>query len=689
MTKKIILFAVCLALCLSSVFVGVYNQANSANSAVDTAEAGGLIEGVAGATIPQAPEAKPGAILATADGYELTGNVTITEQAQLAGVQAALNEGKTFNGNGYTLTTTLSTPLFTNLSGGGTIENLVVDGDVSDNGEVFFGIFLGDHTSTADLNVTFDSVIVDATITVGAVNGWVSGFLAVASAPNASVLPEGVAAVAKASFINCAFTGEIKPALATADNYCAAGFVGQLNTAAEVTFENCTASGKMNLSCHMGGFVGNAYGSATFDNCYADVEFDGVNNVKASANGAAVGGYVAYVNNVSPKLIKISNSISEVTILDGAVNATRYLGGFLGGNYDKGNVLVENCVSNCEISIISGIDRATEYHIGGFVGGISRSGNAPVYKFVNCINETDINWSGINLYAKLGGFIGAVNNWGKNRYCTLTFENCTNNGDISVTNLSGNNFYAGGMVGFYGTAWNVNPLTVTDCVNNGNITITASSTETVSAAGLIAGSNNGLFAFDGFLNAGDITVTAASAKIAVAAAISGPVAGSGDKTAKDCVNLGKITANNAAGYESCVAGVTLTNCNSFALEATLETEATLTNGKGVVEVDMDAYNAIVATFGAENVEFGAIITLAKYVEKIGEFTHASFDAYLAENKATNAKLANIDSLYMVASLREGQSVEELVSITLEGATEGVEYVSRVYIKVGTTYIYSK
>ena len=127
----------------------------------------------------------------------------------------------------------------------------------------------------------------------------------------------------------------------------------------------------------------------------------------------------------------------------------------------------------------------------------------------------------------------------------------------------------------------------------------------------------------------------------------------------------------------------------------------MTNGVCVSKVDKSVYDGIKAIAEAteETVEFGAVITLKNYVDKIGEFTHESFDTYYAANKAAIDGKAGkeLGRLYEIATFKNGQTTltenelkgdKYVVYVKLEGANADYTYVARTFIKIGNTYIYN-
>lgn len=113
--------------------------------------------------------------------------------------------------------------------------------------------------------------------------------------------------------------------------------------------------------------------------------------------------------------------------------------------------------------------------------------------FNNCTNNANISCTGANI----GGFVGScTSNGGR----TWSFVNCTNNGNVSGS------FYIGG---FIGTTLNGASISFNGCANNGNISATSGS------ASLFIGQNGDTVSYTNCTNSGYVYYNSESTKTAI------------------------------------------------------------------------------------------------------------------------------------------------------------------------------
>ncbi len=177
------------------------------------------------------------------------------------------------------------------------------------------------------------------------------------------------------------------------------------------------------------GNSGPAYGfvciaqNATIKNIrFVDVNID-------IENGLAVGAVVGDARGSSL-------TIDNVTV-NGTVKAMDKVGGFVGlaGYNGSSNfeLTIKNSTNNAEI--VAKYDKRYN-RAGGFVGGLGGDTNYKQVTFENCTNNGNVTVTGYEekktegLIVMAGGFIGSVNGTKK----TMTVTNCTNNGTITATN---------------------------------------------------------------------------------------------------------------------------------------------------------------------------------------------------------------------------------------------------------------
>lgn len=166
--------------------------------------------------------------------------------------------------------------------------------------------------------------------------------------------------------------------------------------------------------------------------------------------------YGIFAREVSGKDVNIINCVNYGGMDSRYSSNNHKCGGFIGIAKDGADVTFDGCINYGDI-------RAS--HAGGFIGSIDKNSTVTL-KFKDCTNAGTITGtagsSGIGIS---GGFIGATNN----RYDTgvfydITFENCTNTGDV-LRYDGGSNDKSAAQGGFMGwiKATTLN-LTMTNCV---------------------------------------------------------------------------------------------------------------------------------------------------------------------------------------------------------------------------------
>ncbi len=266
---------------------------------------------------------------------------------------------------------------------------------------------------------------------------------------------------------------------------------------------------------------------------------DDAGHLGALAIDANGGTYVNIVNNAA---------------ITGDPSSKYWTGGIIGQTKDGETITLIDCVNNGDItgSVVGGMvgkalgsiaatgckntgDLTTTYINGGIVGWLQREGS-----FTNCVNEGDLTTTGTS-NGGTGGFIGYTSN----AKLDITFEGCTNDGDITA-----------GMdaAGFIGRSGGTKVMTFIDCVNNGNI----KSTGGQQAAGFAAEAV-GNYKFYDCVNNGNVNSSAH---------VGGFVAYlTGDGEFEGCTNNGNIEAgaNRAGGLVAVIKNKTETvfrNCHN-------------------------------------------------------------------------------------------------------------------------------
>ena len=248
-------------------------------------------------------------------------------------------------------------------------------------------------------------------------------------------------------------------------------------------------------------------------------------------------------------------------------------------------------------------------------GGTSGAKNFGVLS-ANVVSSTISN---VHIYvdADLTDWVATTANFGvffpRSTTGPITIENCTANGEIDATNLGG----LKKIGGFCGTC--AVGVTLTNCVNNVDITGSTTKNMYIGGFGGYNASAGGNMTLTNCVNTGAISCENLGTETAECNAI--VVDAGGTITTTGCVNLG--TVGGESGLASAVtqnnegAGVRIHNT---ADESGLRFKFTMD------EASVETLNALIAVYGAENVEVGAIILPAELVGS---------DALTAENY-TNA-----------------------------------------------------
>ena len=638
MIKRIITFAVCLAVCLSCIAIGVMNSKANDSSAVDTAN--GAINGVGEGTIDNISTdgATTSLLLDKGNGlYELDGDITVTKanaanHATYQALKALLEEPVRKDGKypsaksnaivldckGNTITTDMS--LF-NAIGNCTIKNLNIE-SVNENGiaisdsdyqefsatELAYGVL----TSIAYYPTSLDNVTIDVDLSYTGAS--VAKAYTVGALVGNGILTTAVYCENHGDIVFAPVSSDASTGFQTGGLF---GFIGRPSSG-EFHVTDCVNTGDITSIAPTG--------VAT-----------GCTTIIGGISAVSWGVFDAYVNCLNT---------GDITF-EHVTNAYTRVGGLVGNDFA---LHMTDCINLGDIKADFNSAAGIPHYMTARIGGLEGSG---VYNsnYIRCINAGDITCTNKLPGTNVRPMVGGIFPWRQNGNSVIT--DCVNVGTIN--NLQD---VTGGITGFN----NQNQVNFVNCY-----TVAAVSGE------FNANHNNSVANADLFYitvpeivdtfvaNAKANAVNNAKALIAVVLAAaeydSNYAYNTDDGMFIDLADLFTVTATGDSTFEANVAE--------------------------------DFYNDVAAIAG--NVEFGAIITVKKYVTKIGEFTHDAFDAYLAANKTTNAKLANIGVLYMSTGTRalEADDFANGVNIILNKATPGVTYTARAFIKVGNgVYVYS-
>jgi hypothetical protein len=281
------------------------------------------------------------------------------------------------------------------------------------------------------------------------------------------------------------------------------GFFGR--TDAPISFTNChntanlSASGGVTTSDFVGGLVGySIYNAATHRPSYTSCTNIGT----MSASAGKAGGIVGQIS--KGWMVGCSNS----------GNITSSNGGDVGGIVGFGlDLYINHCTNTA--TTISGVANTTGSNIGGWVGYHSYGDT------IHISNKT--NNTTLSGFDNVGGFFGRTD-------APISFTNCHNTANLTVSGSITASHYIGGLVGFSLYNATTHRPVYRQCSNSGTIT-----TQADIAGGLVGQLNKGFV--DRCTNSGNII-----------ASNSGDIGGIAGRTTDviiyRCINSGSVTAAN-------------------------------------------------------------------------------------------------------------------------------------------------
>ena len=485
------------------------------------------------------------------------------------------------DGCGHTITT--SVPLFEELGGG--VINLTLAGDIEfaeTNGVL--ATFIGSDTTVFNVKNTCN-------ITAsGSENSlFVGGFAATLDGENIV-------------FANCEYTGTITNKVSVAGNNkritsaFVARIVGELEEYPPVIeFLNCTVSGTITASSHVGGLVGEAVAPVTLDVYGSVVDA----TITATNSGAAAGGLLGYTSGGSATL----------------------------GFY--------NCANSGNISAFE--------DVGGIIGNSGASGALSMLTAMWCTNYNDITGG-----RYIGGIVAHFNRLG-------AFEECVNLGDLTAVapTVAGSAAYMNSMGGISGRQGSGSiDCEYIKCVNLGNVTAVA----TPAHLGGINGHSGCPLIFEECVNFGDVISALAPAKSGEHRM--GGITGGTDGTAfsaTDCVNFGDIKSkmNNPGQPFGGIVGLvrnsgalSLVNCMNY---GNLDTRSVVgTSNMGAIASGLVGW-----AMGTS----GITLTGSLNAGTIDSYTAiADLVSWSANASALKVEAMNIENTYYVAPAYSGTTV---------------------------------
>ncbi len=477
--------------------------------------------------------------------------------------------GKTFNGNGYSISNfkynssdTNYAGMFRNISAAGIVKNLtMVNSNIS--APSYVGGICGDNSGTISNCHVVDAVISATTNNCGGIVGQHKGNIyncTVSGTVGGVASIGGIAGVMNLTTGATSVVGCTSDAIITVTGANTGGIVGKTGAGSETStlkyITDCTFTGSISSTAnYTGGITGYSY-YANIDNCYSV----GTVTSTGSTNAAGISGISYYT--------EITNCVNK-----SGVTGKQYVAGISGRN-------IESPVSNCvnEGSITQNTT-GTAYAAGvvGYIDDV----NSPI---INCENHGDLNADGNIVGGVVGSASGTVSQ--KENEVAVTdaiisvVAGCLNTGAIQGGATQGTGQRTGGVVG------HTEGLVVA-CYNTGIISPTKYST----MSGCIVGDAN--------------TTDVAN----------------GGASVVGCFNTGSIatcpTSGGNNGYIlGYVHGSTITSCYN----TTVAPDTGVVNGNsGTTIDDISALNAVVSTMNE------AIAATACTSYKFQEGTNAATD----------------------------------------------------------------
>ncbi len=386
---------------------------------------------------------------------------------------------------------TTSTPIFETLAG--TVKDLVIDASCVVTPSAIYGIITKTNEGTI-ANVTNNANI---------------SYVTEDATTDSAILVAPFAGISKGAITGCINYGNVT--IKSAKGLYSAGAAGIAAYQAGST-ENCIN-----------------HGAITMESLYTSEKTVVVEELGKAV--PCIGGLVAYcgtgftMDNCTNNG-KVTFTQTEINNYAGSSNLNRHmLGGLVGASH--GNI--SNSTNNGDLQITGtttdGSAYATKeynYCTGGISGGeyfVSGDGANDVTNIKNCKNTGNITvaFDASKANSTLGGIVG----WpGEESKCTVATENCTNEGNITLSGVG--KLRIGGIQGGSGI--------MKGCINTGDITV--KSTATSSVVGLVAGFHSGGYAFEANQAKGNLKVECV---LNGAAGLIGNIGNATHNTGENCV----------------------------------------------------------------------------------------------------------------------------------------------------------
>lgn len=227
-------------------------------------------------------------------------------------------------------------------------------------------------------------------------------------------------------------------------------------------------------------------------------------------------GLFGYINGARIADLAVEGKVSlHVGSFSYDINPDAGIGGIVG--YATGNAIIDNCVSDVDVTVTMTNRMPYDYYgAGGIIGFYL--GNNKTLTMSYCKNLGDVNAA----WTDIGGILG----YAEASNGTLNIMACHNLGDVTASFL-----YAGGIIGRTRYTGTSGAISISSCANEGNIL--APNTVGGIAGNIVNSSNNSII--QDCLNIGSIEGTATGEPIEAAG-----IAGQIDGTITRCVNLTSV-----------------------------------------------------------------------------------------------------------------------------------------------------
>ncbi len=329
----------------------------------------------------------------------------------------------------------------------------------------------------------------------------------------------------------------------------------------------------------------------------SDVILDGGGHTVTYTGTTALFGWA---NNVTVKNLNMVGTIE-------ASGNNAYNEGVLTNGFE-GNSTIENCNFDVDLTF-----EGTVQYLGGVTGKHESTGNTITLK--NIVNKGDITVNGLVING-CGGIIGWTNS------SNAIIDNCVYEGNITITNNTGNQSFAGGIVGKI-----QRNATITNCINKGDVKLTHTAINKNNGVGGIVGqidstgNSEAAVVVDTCFNYGEVYV-GKDAPATHAGGIIGKVKANSSVKVLNSVNFGKVSTMATSGWQGTagIVGTYMTMNESWSWSAVKGGDLDIVNCHNYGDIyGMDAAGVL----GSGRELFNDLTIDIEYCSNSGEITGSS------------------------------------------------------------------